>query len=195
MLDDHGFLDSASFAKRRAKVDGAFLGAPTRPASHAGGAYPGKPDELRTTMDAFFTHEEGPGAIAWPPKLGSPPVEAIIAPHIDFHRGGPAYAWAYRDLAERCAADLFVIVGTCHVGMGHPFALTRKDYDTPLGPARADRDFVEALAARAAQDCFGSELAHRNEHSIEVHAVFLQYRYGGLRGSTGGPALVRHCAP
>src|SRR5207253_3003862 len=82
----------------------------------------------------------------------APAVEAIIAPHIDFHRGGPAYAWAYRDLAERCAADLFVIVGTCHVGMRHPFALTRKDYDTPLAPARADRDFVEALAARAALD-------------------------------------------
>src|SRR5437867_5449397 len=144
MLDEHGFLESPSFAKRRAKVDGAFLGATTRPASHAGGSYPGKADELRASMDAFFTHQEGPGVIAWPPKPSAPAVEAIIAPHIDFHRGGPAYAWAYRDLAERCAADLFVIVGTCHVGMRHPFALTRKDYDTPLGPARADRDFVEA---------------------------------------------------
>jgi len=107
MLDDHGFLESASFAKRRAKVDGAFLGAPRRPASHAGGAYPGKADELRTTMDAFFTHEEGPGAIAWPPTLGRPTVEAIIAPHIDFHRGGPAYAWAYRrHLPRRDAPSL-----------------------------------------------------------------------------------------
>ena len=190
MLDEHGFLESPSFAKRRAKVDGAFLGATTRPASHAGGAYPGKADELRASMDAFFTHQEGPGVIAWPPKPSAPAVEAIIAPHIDFHRGGPAYAWAYRDLAERCAADLFVIVGTCHVGMRHPFALTRKDYDTPLGPARADRDFVEALAARAAQDCFGSELAHRSEHSIEFQAVFLQYLYAGRRDITVVPVLA-----
>src|SRR5207249_3548916 len=103
---------------------------------------------------------------------------------------GPAYAWAYRDLAERCAADLFVILGTCHVGMRHPCALTRKDYDAPLGPARADRDFVEALAARAAQDCFGSELAHRNEHSIEFQAVFLQYLYAGRRDVTVVPVLT-----
>ena len=190
MLDEHGFLDSASFAKRRAKVDGAFLGARTRPASHAGGAYPGTADELRTAMDAFFTHGDGPGVIVWPSKPSTPAVEAIIAPHIDFHRGGPAYAWAYRDLAERCAADLFIIVGTCHVGMRHPFALTRKDYDTPLGPARADRDFVEALAARAAQDCFGSEVAHRNEHSIEFQAVFLQYLYAGRRDITVVPVLA-----
>src|SRR5207247_2596728 len=85
---------------------------------------------------------------------------------------------------------LFVIVGTCHVGMRHPFALTRKDYDTPLGPARADRDFVEALAARAAQDCFGSELAHRSEHSIEFQAVFLQYLYAGRRDITVVPLLT-----
>src|SRR5437870_8626835 len=190
MLDEHGFLESPSFAKRRATVDGAFLGATTRPASHAGGAYPGKADELRASMDAFFTHQEGPGAIAWPPTLGRPTVEAIIAPHIDFHRGGPAYAWAYRDLAERCAADLFVIVGTCHAGMGHPFALTRKDYDTPLGPARVDHDFVEDLTKRAKQDCFGSELAHRNEHSIEFQALFLQYLYAGRRDVTVVPVLA-----
>src|SRR5262249_50050828 len=35
MLDEHGFLESPGFAKRRAKIDGAFLGAPTRRASHA----------------------------------------------------------------------------------------------------------------------------------------------------------------
>ena len=189
-LDEHGFLESESFTARQASVDGAFLLAPTRPASHAGGAYPGTPDELRATIDGFFTHEEGPGAIAWPAKPGSPAVEAIIAPHIDFHRGGPAYAWAYRDLAERCAADLFVIVGTCHAGMRHPFALTRKDYDTPVGPARVDHDFVEALAKRAAQDCFGSELAHRNEHSIEFQAVFLQYLYAKRRDVTVVPVLA-----
>src|SRR5262249_705066 len=59
MLDEHGFLDSPSFAKRRAKVDGAFLGARTRPASHAGGAYPGTAAELRPAMDACFTHGRG----------------------------------------------------------------------------------------------------------------------------------------
>src|SRR5262249_56372138 len=117
------------------------------------------------------------GGVRGAPSPGTLAAEALSARPIAFPRGGPAGAWAYRALAERCAADLFVIVGTCHVGMRHPFALTRKDYGTPLGPARADRDFVEALSARAAQDCFGSELAHRNEHSVEFQAVFLQYLY------------------
>jgi len=47
-----------------------------------------------------------------------------------------------------------------------------------------------ALAARARQDCFGSELAHRNEHSIEFQAVFLQYLYGGRRDVRVVPVLT-----
>jgi AmmeMemoRadiSam system protein B len=188
-LDAQGFLDSARFAERRAVVDREFLGGPTRAASHAGGAYPAEPEALRQTFDAFFAPPDGPGPVdgAGP---GSPRVRAVIAPHIDFHRGGPAYAWAYRDVAERSDADLFVVLGTCHAGLEHPFAMTRKDYDTPLGPVPVARDFVEALAGRAGQDCFGSELAHRAEHSIEFQAVFLRYLYAGRRAVEIVPVLT-----
>jgi MEMO1 family protein len=187
MLDEHGFLDSRAFAARREAIDRAFLAAASRPATHAGGAYAGDASALRMAMDGFFTSPDGPGPIG---AATGAAVRGLVAPHIDFHRGGPAYAWAYRDLAERGDADLFVIFGTCHAGMADPFALTRKDYDTPLGPARVDREFVDALAARARQNCFASELAHRNEHSIEFQAVFLQYLYGGRRDVTVVPVLT-----
>jgi hypothetical protein len=49
---------------------------------------------------------------------------------------------------------------------------------------------VEKLAARAGQDCFASELAHRMEHSIEFQAVFLQYLYAGRRDITVVPVLA-----
>lgn len=191
-LDEHGFLDSPAFARRRAQIEQAFHDSPVRPASHAGGAYAADPGELRARMDGFFDAETGPGAITWSGRSSgaTPTVEAIIAPHIDYHRGGPAYAWAYRDLAERCEADLFVIFGTCHAGMRDPFAMTRKDFDTPFGPAPVDRDFVDAVAARARQDCFASELAHRSEHSIELQAVFLKYLYGDRRDITVVPILT-----
>ena len=188
-LDEHGFLDSPRFAERQAAVEAAFRAAPSRPASHAGGAYAGDPTELRRAMDAFFTAPEGPGPVARKTN-GIKPVRAIIAPHIDYHRGGPAYAWAYRDLAERCDADLFVIFGTCHAGLSEPFALTRKAYETPLGAAAADQDFIDALVRRARHDCFAAELGHRGEHSIEFQAVFLQYLFGGRRDFTIVPILA-----
>jgi MEMO1 family protein len=198
-LDEHGFMESPRFARRRAAIEGEFLASPTRPASHAGGAYAAEPDELRLAMDAFFTHAEGPGPIDWPAPVGAgasratsvgPSLAGAIAPHIDFHRGGPAYAWAYRRLAERSDGDLFVIFGTCHAGITDPFALTRKDYATPFGPAAVDHAFVEAVTARAGQDCFASELAHRGEHSIEFQAVFLRYLYGTRREFTIVPILA-----
>jgi MEMO1 family protein len=186
-LDEQGFLDSPAFAARRAAADQAFLSAPSRPARHAGGAYADDAGSLRAAMDAFFATPAGPGPVG---AFQGGGVRGLIAPHIDFHRGGPAYAWAYRELAERGEADLFVIFGTSHTGLAQPFALTRKDFDTPLGAARTDRAFVEALAARARQDCFGSELAHRNEHSIEFQAVFLQYLYAGRREISIVPVLT-----
>ena len=197
-LDQQGFLESPGFAERRAAIDAGFLAAPIRPATHAGSAYAGEGSELRAMIDGFFEPPDGPGPIderRAPPSEGraddgAPQIRAIIAPHIDFHRGGPAYTWAYRELAERSRADLFVIFGTCHSGMEHPFALTRKDYASPLGDATVDRDFVEALAARARQDCFGSELAHRMEHSIEFQAVFLRYLYASRRKVTIVPVLA-----
>jgi AmmeMemoRadiSam system protein B len=188
-LDAQGFLDSEGFADRRAAIDGAFLASPTRAAAHAGGAYAADAVELRAVLEGFFTPPDGPGSIG-PAGAAASEVRGLIAPHIDYHRGGPAYAWAYRELAERSDADLFVILGTCHAGMEHPFALSRKDYATPLGDAVVDRDFVDALAKRARQDCFGSELAHRVEHSIELQAVFLRYLFGDRRDIRIVPVLA-----
>ena len=187
-LDEHGFLDSARFAQRRREIETAFRTAPLRPASHAGGAYPGEATELRAMLDGFFARPAGPGPIDL--AASGRPVVGLIAPHIDFHRGGPAYAWAYRDVAERAEADVFVVFGTCHVGMEEPFALTRKDFDTPLGPVAVDQDFVDALTRRTPLDCFAAELAHRNEHSIEFQAVFLRHLFSGRRDIRIVPVLT-----
>ncbi len=188
-LDEQGFLDSSRFAERRAAIDRAFLEAPTRPAAHGGGAYPLDPAEVRTFFDSFFAPPEGPGAVDGGGP-GRPRVIGAIAPHIDFHRGGSAYAWAYRDVAERSDADLFVVLGTCHAGMANPFALTLKAYESPLGQVPVDREFAEALATRARQDCFGSEAAHRKEHSIEFQAVFLRHLFAGRREISIVPVLA-----
>lgn len=187
-LDEQGFLDSPRFAERRRAIEERFRSSPTRPAAHAGSAYAEEAEALKGQIDSFFTHHDGPGRPG--PRAPSSPVRALIAPHIDLHRGGPAYAWAYRELAERSDADLFVVLGTCHAGMEDPIALTLKDYETPLGPAAVDRDFADQLARRAGADLLGSELAHRAEHSIEFQCVMLQYLFAGRREFTIVPILA-----
>ncbi len=186
MLDEHGFLESPGFAQRRRQIEEAFRQSRIRPAIHAGKAYAGEPEALRAQFDGFFIPPDGPGV---PGPVAEPTLQAIIAPHIDFHRGGPVYARAYREVAEKCSADLFVILGTCHAGMADPFSLTLKDYETPLGPAPVDREFCEALSRHWGADLLGSELAHRGEHSIEFQAVFLRYLFSERRDFTIVPIL------
>lgn len=183
-LDDAGFLDSERFRARRRATDDAFRRSAVRPAAHAGGAYAGEAAALREQIAGFFAPDGSDT------RAGT--LSALIAPHIDFHRGGQTYGSAYQEVLDRSDADLYVILGTCHAGMSDPFAVTLKPYDTPLGPVGADRDFYEALARRAGQDLLASEPAHRAEHSIEFQAVMLQSLLGGRRPFTILPVLASY---
>ena len=202
-LDAAGFLDSERFRQRRRGLENAFRQNPVRPAAHAGGAYAGDAEGLRAQIDGFFTAADGPGRggngddFTYPvasPSAAAPQARtrALIAPHIDFHRGGSTYAWAYREILERSDADLYVVLGTCHAGMPDPFAVTLKPYETPLGAVPVDREFYEALNRRARQDLLASEPAHRAEHSIELQAVMLQHILGPRRPFAILPVLASY---
>jgi AmmeMemoRadiSam system protein B len=191
-MDEAGFLDSERFAARRRAIEDAFRESPVRPAAHAGGAYAGEPEALGAQVRACFEHPEGPGGHGPILISGSPPLRGLLAPHIDFHRGGPTYAWAYRELLARSDADLFVILGTCHAGMEAPFAATLKPFETPLGPVPVDRDFFESLHRRYGHDLLASELAHRSEHSIEFQVVMLRAVLGARRPFAILPVLASY---
>ncbi len=124
-----------------------FRSLPTRAAAHVGGVYQADPVELVRQLDGFFTAAQGPG-LPDARMLASTP-KAIVAPHIDFHRGGPAYAWAYKSLAESAGADLYILLGTSHCSGRSPYILTLKDFETPLGLVETDREFVQKLQAVA----------------------------------------------
>jgi MEMO1 family protein len=175
-LDERLFLLSPRFAAVQAALADEFHQSRSRPAFHAGRAYPADPDDLRQWLDSFFAHPDGPGPVE--PAASPAPVAGILSPHIDFQRGGPVYAWAYRALAEAQPADLYVVLGVPHHGIEGPAAATLKAFDTPLGPLEVDRDFVDALQRRARTNLFQGELGHRAEHSIEFETVFLRYLFG-----------------
>jgi AmmeMemoRadiSam system protein B len=62
--------------------------------------------------------------------------------------------------------------------MQHPFAFTRKSFDTPLGAVEVAQDVVEAIAKQLPFDPFVDEFSHRNEHTIEFQVVFLRHLMG-----------------
>lgn len=178
-LDQGYFLDSPRYAERLKQIREEYLGAAERPAALAGLAYEKEPARLRADIASYFARPGGPGQIPQPRGDGAP-LSGLISPHIDPRRGGAAYAHAYGELLTRERPELVVILGTSHYGMGPQlFTATGKDYATPLGTVRTDREFVGRLAARYTEgDLIAEEMAHRNEHSIEFQALFLAWAIG-----------------
>ncbi len=172
-LERHYYLDSDRFAAYRNAVIDEFRGRPSRSAAHMGAVYKADPAELKIQLDGFFVTPDGPGRANGNGKKTAP--RAIVAPHIDFHRGGAAYAWAYKSLAESAGADLFILLGTSHCGGKSPFILTAKDFETPLGLVQTDKNFVDRLRAVCGEGLFADEYLHRGEHSLEFQVVFLKF--------------------
>jgi AmmeMemoRadiSam system protein B len=188
-LDEGGYLEGPRAMYRFEQRRAAFLALSSRPAVHAGGAYAGAPRDLQRQLDAGYTDVGGPGSLPGARHASTP--RAIIAPHVDLHRGAPTYSWAYRVLGEAEPAELYVILGTCHTPVDGHFAATRKAYDTPLGPVPADDDFLDRLQTEWGHDLFAGEFSHASEHSIEFQAVYL--RSLGLAGAHAAPIVPILC--
>jgi MEMO1 family protein len=188
-LDRAYYLDSPAFRERERQVREEFLAREDRPAALAGMCYATNPAALRNELASFFDPPEGPGRA--PGRNPGKRLTGLIAPHIDPRRGAAAYAHAYAELMAHEPPELVVILGTSHYGAGPElFTATRKNYLTPLGALRTDREFIDRLAERhRGGDLFADELLHRAEHSIEFQALFLSYALG-IHGFTIVPILV-----
>ncbi len=171
-LEEHFLLDSERFRRMEREIVEAFKAAPTRPLALSGEAYEVDPASLKKMVHSFFTPPEGPGLPAHGPS--SQEVLGIIAPHIDFRRGGNCYAWAHKAIRDSSSADLFIIFGTAHSPVASPFVLTRKDFETPWGPVKTDQEFLAELEAGCPFDLYADEFVQKGEHAIELQLIFLR---------------------
>jgi AmmeMemoRadiSam system protein B len=171
-LDEALLLDTPRFHAHVRALHDEFRATPTRIPSHAGGSYPADAAALKQLLDGHV-------AAAPPAARAAAPLAGLVSPHIDFPRGGPVYGRAFAALSATPPPDLVIIFGTDHNGIDHPFTLTRKAYDTPLGLVETDADLVDAIARAAGDDgLFADEFHHRAEHSIEFQAVWLRQLWG-----------------
>jgi AmmeMemoRadiSam system protein B len=170
-LDEALFLDGPRYRARYREV----ATDPVRPPSCLG-TYPAEPAALTRCLAGLFTAPGGSGVPGR--RRPDPAFRGVLAPHIDYGRGGTTYTWAFKELFEKTTASLFVIIGTSHYSR-HRFTLTRKNFATPLGVAATDRACIDRLVVHYGEGLFDDELqAHLPEHSIELEVVFLQYLLG-----------------
>jgi AmmeMemoRadiSam system protein B len=175
-LEKAGYLETPELAAKRAQVQETFKAAPRRPAAFAGASYSAQPALLAADLDRFFTDDKGPGAAC--PASDRPSPLGLVAPHIDFTRGGGAYAWAYKALKERRPPDVIVALGVAHSSPNSPWVFSPKKYETPFGPMAIDSDLYDDLAGKIWYDPRADEWTHKNEHSLEFQAVWLRHLWG-----------------
>ncbi|MEW6377625.1 MAG: AmmeMemoRadiSam system protein B, partial [Thermodesulfobacteriota bacterium] len=173
--EENLFLEGDRFQEALRQKEESFKRASIREAAFAGKSYERDPEKLRIQLEGYFLGSDGPGSLGERKDING--LKGVVAPHIDFHRGGTCYAFAHKEIWERNSSDCFIIFGTAHTPMEHPFGLTRKDFITPLGTLDVDRELVDAIQSRCPEDLFRDEGIHRSEHSIEFQCVFLRYLY------------------
>lgn len=162
LLHSERFLQACDAALTR------YRQASYRHPASAGASYPSDPDELAAMLDVYL--DDVPESVPFEGR-------GVVSPHIDYERGGPAYAQVWRKTADMAReAEIAVIFGTDHNGGEGTLTLTRQHYATPYGVLPTATDVVDAVAdAIGPELAFDEELHHIGEHSIELAAVWLHH--------------------
>ena len=143
-----------------------------RQAIVSGKFYPSKPDELKKQIEKFFSNLE----VASTKIKENKQVKMAIVPHAGYAFSGKCASFAYK-LIKDTDADVFIILGTNHSGLGNKISFSIDDFDTPLGIVESDMEIIEEMIIKAKKENFDvsvDENVHRYEHSIEVQLPFLQ---------------------
>lgn len=172
-LDDHLFMANARFFAAEKIAKDAFSSAPVRAPALAGGGYPASREELAKMVSGYMQSFDIPA--------NKREMACLIAPHIDYRRGGRCYGAIYPRLAES-RADTYILIGTAHQYSRRIFHLCAKDFQSPLGIHPCDQEFVTELANRfGIERAFADQYLHRREHSLELQLPFLSSVQSGAR--------------
>lgn len=190
-LDQKLFLEGARADSARLRVRTEYREAPLRKAAFAGRSYEADEAKLKKQIDGFFTSEEGPDFK--PSDNHGKSIKGLVAPTYDLKQAGPVYAWAYKELQEAQQPDVYVVIGTANAGLDNLFAVTDKDFETPLGCVRTDQPIVSQLRERI-PSVFEEDVCHQAEHGIEFQLLFLQQIVGAKKPFTIVPILTSFSA-
>lgn len=186
-LDEACLLDNERARAAQVEALEAYRAQPFRPPALADVSYPADPQVLATFLKAYGQEDDLDGWEEWSGR-------AVVSPHIDYERGGKVYARVWqRARAAVAEADLVLVFGTDHNGGLGTITLTEQPYATPFGVLPAEEGLVAALAeAMGPEHAFGLELNHRQEHSVELSAVWLHHVYREL-GKEPAPMVPILC--
>jgi len=140
----------------------------TRKPAVAGYFYPGNKEELEKTIGSF----ENKSNIAYAAKEDQEATKGVVLPHAGYMYSG---AVAAQTVFASKLENILIIIGPNHTGLGELFSvMTEGSWQTPLGNIDIESKLAKDLV-NDSQLLVTDDLAHLNEHSIEVLLPFLMW--------------------
>lgn len=177
-LDENALLHSPFFKEIAEKTELNYEQSDVHHSITAGLAYPNDPEEMTHFLNEAF------GKLPTSEPVQS--AKALYAPHIDIRVGMNSYVKAFSAI-KNLKPKRVVMVATSHYsGMypdiyeERPFVISSKDFKMVNGAVKADRESIQKIREAVAdeEEHYGitfRDRAHRIEHSIEQHLVFINH--------------------
>lgn len=173
LLDENRLLASEHFRKHARQTEEQYEQSTLHRSVTAGSSYPEDPDELRAYLDdAFNGHNSSETAEN---------VKALYAPHIDPRVALDSYVKAFATIKQLTPKRVVILATSHYAGFypklyqDSPFILVNKDFELPLATIKRDQEAIDRLSAKDKIGINTHDRAHRIEHSIELHLLFLSY--------------------
>ncbi len=133
----------------------------------AGYFYPGTAESINDMLSVFIQKDV--------PRKNA---IGLLVPHAGYQYSGAVAGAAFSTIN---IPDTAIIIGPSHSGMGKPFSVMASGtWRTPLGDVEIDSGLSQAIISCSSY-LEADELAHVQEHAIEVHLPFLQYLHPGIK--------------
>lgn len=177
-LDGNALLHSPYFREFAENTESEYERSEVHESITAGLAYPDDAEEMTHFLNEAFN------------KLpASDPVQsakALYAPHIDIRVGMNSYVKAFSAIKDLKPKRVVMLATSHYSGMypdiyeERPFVISGKDFRMVNGTIKADREGIAKLSGliSGAEESYGvtfRDRAHRIEHSIEQHLIFLNH--------------------
>lgn len=175
-LDNNRILFSPYFRKYSDEMEERFEQDAVRNPSCSGSSYPADAKEVKAMLDAAFRSVPASAQVS--------NASALFAPHIDPRVGLESYIKAFAPV-KNLKPSTVVMLGTSHYAGSYypfyehtPFIASRKTFRTPLGESPAAGGIMDKIEKQKDRlGCSLSDRAHRVEHSLEMHLLFLHYMW------------------
>jgi hypothetical protein len=171
-LDTHCILETYRYLKARQEAIDEFAASRYREPFHAGRSYPEDEGELREFLKEIMnspgenTSREG----------NDGKIVSLMVPHVDIKVGKRVYAAGYSAISE-LDFDRVLLLCTGHYLGSHYFSVTEKDFVTPLGTVKTDREAARHLIKGTHRVISPIDFPHKIEHSVEFQLLFLQHLF------------------